>query len=84
VRREDNETSSTSLDGSFAAARLRIAPASGHIHVIAETTLGQAVITIQGAYCPREEVIVFGVCTDPAAENRLCAVQATLHIDPPQ
>jgi hypothetical protein len=82
----------------------------GHIHIMAETTLGdvfwpgsvsalelpaevsltaptvagQAVITIQGAYCPREEVIVFGVCTDPAAKNRRCTVKTTVHIDPPQ
>jgi hypothetical protein len=51
------------------------------VGLTAATVAGQAVITIQGAYCPQEEVIVFGVCTDPAAESRRCTVQAALSME---
>jgi hypothetical protein len=44
-------------------------------------THGQAVLTVQGWYCPPPEVIVFGVCTDPALSKRTCVARAVVRID---
>jgi hypothetical protein len=47
----------------------------------AGTTHGQAVVTIEGFYCPPPEVIVFGVCTDPTVKGRHCVARAVVSMD---